>query len=228
MPPFFLALIPALVVLYFYYNRDRHPEPWHWVGLVFALGALACLPVYPLQRWAQQFFPYPPPRGSTLLLECLLVPGLIEETAKMLIVVAAVWWRRDFDEPVDGLIYGTAAALGFTFGEDLRYFIVHGSDWTRLLSTMVHPWFSCFWAASLGWAKVLPRKQGFGLVLLGLAASIVVHALFDFFILAAELRESWAWMRHLLTPLLVGLYWVMEKQLETLQKEKAGRLAKEA
>jgi protease PrsW len=218
MPLFLLALVPALAITYYYYNRDRHPEPWGLVSVVFIFGALAAFVAYPLERWAQSFFPHPGSRKQ-LFLECLMIPGVIEETIKLFVVVAAVWWHRDFDEPVDGLIYGTAAALGFTFGEDWRYYVLHGADATRLLTTIAHPWFSCFWAASLGWAKVRPRMQGLGLVLLGLVASILVHALFDFLILAADSDERWAWLRAGLVPLLVGLYWTTEKQLEALQRE---------
>ena len=73
-----LALVPALVVLFYYYHRDRHPEPWSWVAVVFILGALACVPAYPLERWVQSFFPYPPESFGALFLECLLIPGVIE------------------------------------------------------------------------------------------------------------------------------------------------------
>ena len=214
---FILALAPAVGLLL--YHRDRHPEPWRWVAVVFGVGALACLPTYFMERWAQSFFPRKIEAGSLLFVECLLIPGLLEESIKLLIVVLIIWRRSDFDEPIDGLIYGTAAALGFTFGEDLRYYVGHGADWSRIFSTAAHPWFSSFWAASLGWAKVLPRRQGLALVLLGLAASSTVHALFDFFILAAKADTDFAWLRHLLAPLLVGLYWLVEKQLEALQSE---------
>src|SRR5262245_55942938 len=185
------------------------------LAAVFGAGFLACGVVYPVERWAQRFFS----PGERLFLECLLIPGVIEETAKLLVVLLVVWWQTDFDEPVDGLIYGTAAALGFTFGEDWRYYVIHGADVSRLITTVAHPWFSCFWAASLGWAKVRPRLQGLGLVVLGFVASVLVHALFDFFIVAADADEHWAWLRAGLVPLLIGLYWITEKQLEELQRE---------
>ena len=217
MPPFLLALIPCLGVLYYYYNRDRHPEAWGRVLFVFGAGAVSCVVAYPLERWAQEYFPAQSTFGG-LLLECLLIPGLIEETVKLFVVLAVVWGRPEFDEPVDGLIYGTAAALGFTFGEDWWYYLTHGHDWSRVLCTVAHPWFSSFWAASLGWARAVPRAQGVGLVVLGLTASIFVHALFDLFVLAADAQQHWAWMRHLLAPLLIVLYLVMERQLEALQE----------
>src|SRR5262245_7836797 len=140
-----VALIPALTVLFYYYHRDRHPEPWGWVALVFAAGALSCLVALPLERWAQSLIPAPSGPGGPLFLECLLIPGLIEESVKLLVVLAVIFWRPEFDEPVDGLVYGIAAALGFTFAEDWYHSLLHGPDWTRLLSAVAHPWFSCFW-----------------------------------------------------------------------------------
>jgi protease PrsW len=217
MSALLLALVPALVVMFYYYHRDRHPEPWDRVALVFVFGALSCAVVYPIERAVQDWLGPPFQSRGRILIECLVVPGMIEETAKLLVVIAAVWRCPDFDEPVDGLIYGIAAALGFTFGEDLRYYLVHGFDGSRLLSTAAHPWFSSFWATSLGWALILPRLYGFALVLLGLICSIFVHAMFDFFILAADAHHDWAWLRYLLIPHLIFMYWVMERQLESLQ-----------
>lgn len=210
------ALIPALVVLYYYYNKDRHPEPWGWVAMVFVFGAMSTLVTLPLEIWAQSLFPVAEARqrGGLLFLECLLIPGLIEESIKLLVVVLVVWWLQDFDEPIDGLIYGTAAALGFTFAEDWYAYAIKGEDWTRILSTVAHPWFSCFWASGLGWARTLPRPQGISLAVLGLLASIFVHGLYDFLLLAGVQDQAWAWLRHLVAPLLVVLYVVVEKQLE--------------
>ena len=45
---------------------------------------MACVVSYPLERWAQTFFPYPSSRKQ-LLLECLLIPGVIEESVKLLV-----------------------------------------------------------------------------------------------------------------------------------------------
>src|SRR5262249_26058126 len=146
-----------------YYYRDRHPEPWGLVTLAFFLGTAACVFVYPLQRWAQKQLGPEPTSSGELFLECLLVPGLIEEAVKLIVTLLVVWRNEEFDEPVDGLIYGIAVALGFTFGEDLRYYLRHGADGTRLLTTLAHPWFSSFWASSVGWTLVLGRWQGPGL-----------------------------------------------------------------
>lgn len=204
-----LALIPAVAVLWFYYHHDRRPEPLRLIGMVFGAGFLSCGVVYPVERWAQTYFP----NDDYLLLECLLIPGLIEESAKLLVVLLVVAWRPEFDEPVDGLIYGTAAALGFTFGEDWLYYFNHGADLSRVFSTAAHPWFSCMWAAALGIACLKPWRCGVPLVLAGLAGSVLVHGLFDWCILTNS-----AWLRGLLAPIMVALYLKMDWLLETMQQ----------
>jgi RsiW-degrading membrane proteinase PrsW (M82 family) len=211
-----LLLVPTLAILYYYYNKDRHREPWTLVGLVFISGAMSILVAVPLELGAQMRFSELTERksGVSLLLECLLIPGLIEETVKLLVVVAVVYWRREFSEPIDGLVYGTAAALGFAFAEDWRFYVLAGADWRRVFSAITHPWFSAFWASSLGWARFQPPDRGLPLVLAGLAASAVVHGVYDFLIIASEVDPANAWLRHLLTPLLILLYFVMERRLD--------------
>jgi RsiW-degrading membrane proteinase PrsW (M82 family) len=210
-----LALVPTLAVLWFYYHQDRKREPVATVAIVFCAGFLACGLVYPAERWAQQFFP----NDRRLFLECLLIPGFIEESAKLAVVLLAVWWRPEFDEPVDGLIYGTAAALGFTFGEDWRYYVLHGADASRVFSIAAHPWFSCFWAAALGIARFQPWRRGLPIVAAGLAASALVHGIFDWCILASEAFPAWAWLRFLAAPLMIALYlktdWLLERMQPT-------------
>jgi RsiW-degrading membrane proteinase PrsW (M82 family) len=209
-------LLPTLAILYWYYNKDRHREPWQMVALVFTAGALSVLIAFPLERAAQMLRPTvrEPISGLALLLECLLIPGLIEESVKLLVVLAVVFWRRAFNEPIDGLVYGTAAALGFAFAEDCRYYFVEGADWRRVFSAITHPWFSCFWAASLGWAKLRPARTGVPLVIAGLVAAAIVHGVYDFLILISDTDSKLTWLRHLLAPLLFTLYVLQERRLE--------------
>jgi len=214
------ALMPALALLLYFYFRDRRPEPWRWVAAVFLGGALVTLLVYPLQRAALSLRPATggPQAAIDLFIECLLIPGLMEEAAKMMVVVLIVYWRSDFDEPVDGLVYGMAAALGFTFAEDLYCYFFLEANWVRALSAMAHPWFSCFWAAALGWSKFHKRLAGFPLVLAGLLASAFVHGLYDFLILAGDAPHR-AWLRHILAPLLIAMAFCLEHMLERANQQ---------
>jgi RsiW-degrading membrane proteinase PrsW (M82 family) len=56
-----------------------------------------------------------------------LVAATHEELAKLAIVVGlALAWRRQFDGPLDGLIYGSFAGLGMAVWESLFYLSLYG------------------------------------------------------------------------------------------------------
>ena len=48
---------------------------------------------------------------------------LVEESAKGLGVLLLLWFnRRNFDGPVDGIVYAASVAAGFAFSENILYF----------------------------------------------------------------------------------------------------------
>ena len=100
------------------------------------------------------------------------------------------------------------------FAEDCRFYWLEGADWRRILSAITHPWFSCLWASALGWVRFRSLKRGLLLLAGGLIVSAVLHGVYDFLILASTADLDRAWMRHLLTPLLILLYYIMERRLE--------------
>ena len=60
-----------------------------------------------------------------MIIGCFLVIGPCEEIAKFLAVRLFVYRNHEFDEPLDGIIYAAAAALGFASLENVLYVI----DW---------------------------------------------------------------------------------------------------
>jgi RsiW-degrading membrane proteinase PrsW (M82 family) len=110
-----LAGIPALLWLAFFYAQDRlEPEPKGYVLGVFALGALLAAAVgVPLLR---DLFRTADWLGSSPwinLAGCILVVGASQEFLKYAAVRYSVYNLAEFDERTDGIIYGTAAGLGF-------------------------------------------------------------------------------------------------------------------
>ncbi|MCU0232406.1 MAG: PrsW family intramembrane metalloprotease [Thermoanaerobaculales bacterium] len=112
------AILLAVVGLTWFIDRyDR--EPLHLVAAVFLWGAaaaptLAVLALTGLER-----------QGLTTALPGLFstaVAGpLVEELCKALGVVLVVLLARSLDNPTDGLVYGTAAGLGFAVTENALY-----------------------------------------------------------------------------------------------------------
>ncbi|HQE93724.1 MAG TPA: PrsW family glutamic-type intramembrane protease [Anaerolineae bacterium] len=123
-----LALISALIWLAFFYRQDRlEPEPKGYVLSVFILGALLAqavgIPlldrVFEVQRWLPRS-----PLGG--LLGAILVIGFVQEFLKYAAVRYSVFPLPEFDERVDGVIYGTASGLGYATMLNINDIIADG------------------------------------------------------------------------------------------------------
>jgi RsiW-degrading membrane proteinase PrsW (M82 family) len=123
-----MALVPAAIWLYAFYQQDRlEPEPKRLVIGVFILGALLAAAVgqplirdvFRVQVWS----------GNNILnglLSSILIVGFIQEFLKYAAVRYTVFNSSEFDERVDGIIYGAAAGLGYATLLNLQYVI--GND----------------------------------------------------------------------------------------------------
>ena len=75
---------------------------------VFALGMVVAAPVYFLERWL--------PGPATPFFDNLVRVALVEELFKLLPVLLFVYRRREFNEPMDGIVYMGTAFQSFIIG----------------------------------------------------------------------------------------------------------------
>ncbi len=123
-----LALVPAAVWLAVFYLQDRaEPEPKVYVLAVFFLGALLASAVgqpvingvFNVNRWA----------GDSLALKLvagIFIVGIVQEFLKYEAVRYSIFNSQEFDERVDGIIYGAAAGLGYATMLNVAYVIGNG------------------------------------------------------------------------------------------------------
>ena len=187
-----LTLPTLLSLLYVVFVRrfDRaHPEPLALVTITFALGAASTLLALGLEVAEARLTPWLDPRNLTLggrldalplsTLGFAVTVGLAEEGAKLLATLYAAR-RREFDEPVDGVVYGAVAALGFAAAENVVYFalgrvspaLVAGRAFTAV---PVHLFLSGLWGHALGARLVRPAQR----VAPALAAAALAHGAYD-------------------------------------------------
>ncbi|WP_292349732.1 PrsW family glutamic-type intramembrane protease, partial [Methanoregula sp. PtaU1.Bin006] len=169
----FLAIAPTLFLLLYIYRKDRYePEPLHLIAWVFFLGALSVIPAGLIEL----IFP----EG---VVSSAVVAPVVEETMKFLIVFLAIYRHPEFDEPMDGIVYATAASLGFATVENILYVIEGGlavGIVRAIASVPGHVVFSCIWGFALGTAKFRPEREQAGIILTGLLGGIALHAVFNF------------------------------------------------
>jgi len=168
-----LATAPALFWLWLFWRRDRwQREPKSLVLKVFALGAIAAAPAWLLEAYL------PGPGGP--LFDNFVRVALVEEACKLLPMLL-VYRRREFDEPMDGIVYMVAVALGFATVENVLYALHSGEAviWVRAFtSTLAHLGFSGLLGYAVGRAK-FAEGAGTGTVLGALAGVTLLHGGYD-------------------------------------------------
>ena len=120
-----LACIPTTAVGLIVVRRlDRnHKEPWRLVLVAAAWGAIVAtsLVIWGETIWEEgaQHALVP---GVGLDTSLAFMAGILEELAKGLAVLLLfLVMRNEFDDVVDGIVYGAAVGLGFNFLESISY-----------------------------------------------------------------------------------------------------------
>jgi RsiW-degrading membrane proteinase PrsW (M82 family) len=188
------ALLPcalSLAWLAFVRRFDRgRPEPRWLVLATFALGGLAVVPAGLAEYVFAAATPWLDPSVVTLggqawalplaIAVFTLVVGASEEGFKFLGAWSLAKHRREFDEPVDGIVYGCAAALGFAAVENVKYFALGRMSGTVIamrgfVTVPAHMFFGAIWGYAMG-QQLVTRKSR---VVAALAAAAVAHGTFD-------------------------------------------------
>lgn len=187
----FLPLAISIVWLVFIRKFDcARPEPWWLLLSTFATAMVLTFVAGAVEDLLSSASPYLSPTVMLLdgsvralpaqLFALLVTVGPVEEGAKLLAVLLVARRRREFDEPVDGIIYAATAALGFAAAENIGYFAL--SDFSiglvsaRAMSVApMHVLISSFWGYALGRKLVDKSVHVFFWFLL----AVFVHALYD-------------------------------------------------
>jgi RsiW-degrading membrane proteinase PrsW (M82 family) len=174
-----LAFGPAIFWLWYVYQKDRwEPEPRALVVKTFLWGMACALPAAlgeALFLWSEFFL-------------VVLAAPVIEEYAKYFVVSRTVYREIEFSEPMDGIVYSAAAALGFASIENLLYLVAAQNEQIltavffgrAIFSVPGHVLFSTIWGAALGRAKFVsdPLRQR-ALIHGGLLTAMAAHGLFN-------------------------------------------------
>lgn len=219
-----LACLPTTAFGLFVVRRmDRNEkEPWRLVLVAAAWGAIVATS---LVIWGETIWEASAQRtlvpGPGLDASIAYMAGILEEIAKGLAVLLLfLVMRNDFDDVVDGIVYGAAVGLGFDFMESIDYMtnlysifspegygaVAAGMQWygRQVLGLFFgHATYTAFIGAGVGIARQLP----------GMRQKILAIA--SGFLIAIAGHFSWdAWAQFF--PIANTLFGLVEIHLRTL------------
>ncbi len=192
----FLALTPSLIWLFHYLSKDIHPEPKKLILFIFVLGALSTIPTafieigltnilnnFAIENFYLRTFVY-----------MVFAIGITEELMKFLVVKVGISNNKEFNEPIDAMIYMVTAAMGFAALEN--FFYITGGDQGHLITASIIITIFRFFGANflhalcsaiLGffYAKSLINKNKKYLIQ-GVLISGLLHGIFNYYIMTQE------------------------------------------
>lgn len=215
-----LYLLPvALPVVFwaaYHYYKDRClPEPIPHLLLAFALGlgsfylGMLMYEALGLLGWRRDAFLLADQSLPGLFAYAVLAIGLIEELAKLIPFMLVVVFFKEFDEPIDGIIYASFIALGFAAVENVRY-LPFLSGWEAVArgfaGPVVHMVFASIWGYYIGRAWLC--KEAVCRTIIGaLALTALLHGIYDFVVIALP-----PWGLPIAAGLIIGI-WLWRLQL---------------
>lgn len=123
------AIAPPLLLLWLVVIADSRLEPPRVVlGAVF-FGVLSAIVAAVVELGLQKLIPLAHNPWIAAYQSALFFAAIPEETLKVSIIAILVLRARDFDEPMDGVVYGAAVGLGFAALENILYVVGAHTQW---------------------------------------------------------------------------------------------------
>jgi len=189
-----LAVIPALILLIFFYCKDKQKkEPAPLVLKVFIFGFLSVLPAIIIEMFLSRFIPE---RHQLLniIIRAFIIAALVEESIKLKTVMVIVFPNSNFDEVADGIVYTITASLGFAVFENIFYSF--GPVSTIIIRGITAVPLHAIASGIMGYYIGKSKFGESGLKYKGLFIAVIIHGLYDFFLFYGS------WLPVFIIPLL--------------------------
>lgn len=189
----FMGFAPMLVMAYIVYWLDRYEkEPVPLLTTVFFWGAVvAAGGAYVINTvLGMGFYLFTGSEYATDVATGSLIAPVVEEILKGLaVVIVFLFFRKEFDSILDGIIYAGIVALGFAATENAIY-IYRGWEsggwdgfWQLVFIRVIivgwqHPFYTAFFGIGLAMARLSPNPfTRIVAPLAGMGAAIFTHSL---------------------------------------------------
>tara|TARA_B110000967_G_C18706386_1_gene470449 strand:+ start:163 stop:828 length:666 start_codon:yes stop_codon:yes gene_type:complete len=110
---FLTTIAPSVLLIYYFFNSDKYREPLSSILKITFYGVLICLPAVYGNEFAASFLGWKVASFTG-------VP-MVEEGLKFLIFYKIVCASKEYDEPMDAIVYAVCISLGFATLENIQY-----------------------------------------------------------------------------------------------------------
>jgi protease PrsW len=186
------AIVPSVLLVWYFHARDVYPEPAKVLWTTFGLGVITVLPVLligiPIHLLVGEI--ELPVLASAL--EAFLVAAIPEEFFKLLVLVYFSMRMREFDEPMDGVVYGVVASMGFATFENILYVMDGGTTVaiSRAFSAVpLHAFLGAIMGYYVGQAWKFPERR-WPLIMRGYVIAVLLHGVYDFPLMTMNALEN--------------------------------------
>lgn len=185
---FAVSILPGILWVWYFYQKDKHdPEPTKLIVRDFIWGLLLVFPAGILEAPFGSLLTSQTPL-FILLFSSIFIVGFIEEGIKSYAVYKLHYKHPEFDEPIDGIIYGITLGLGFAAFENLFYTIIFGSRVglvRAVLTSLAHASFTGIFGFYLGRAQ---NEDNRTLIWFGFFLVAILHGVYDFLVIGGFLN----------------------------------------
>lgn len=189
-----LALAPGAAIGLFIWLRDKYDrEPLKHMFISFMLGVLCAIPAVIMSLSLGKLIPVDYQNIFSVAIYALIVVAFAEEFAKFLILRFYAYRQKEFNEPYDGIVYGAIISLGFAGIENILYVMDGGLQVGILRMFTAVPAHASFgiimgYYFGLAWKH---KDKARAYKLKGLLAAIVLHGLYNFFLMQESYPAFW-------------------------------------
>jgi len=169
---------PAAILLKYVLVRDKYRrEPMRLIAITFLLGCLGIIPATIIESLLG---------SSNILVTAFLYVATVEESVKYLAVRAKAYHSSNFNEVMDGIVYGVAAGLGFATVENVLYVLGFGTISTAIIRAFMsvpsHAAYAGIMGFFVGMAKPFSQRSKQHerrLIVTGIIIAILLHGFYD-------------------------------------------------
>ena len=225
---FLLTAVPALSILLLFVFLDKFVEPKKYIIITFVLGMLTVGPLYMFDEFIFLI------KGSKIeyspFTRAFFAAAFQEDVLKFCVLFFFCVRIADFNEPMDGIVYGTVASLGFAMYENIFYvygqeYFIERLDFAYSRALTAVPSHACD-GIIMGFfiGKHYFRKHESKInIYLALIVPIILHGFYDWTLMEEKINHNFMWLVMAVQILLVIYLYKNLKKKQLLKKYEAER-----